>query len=182
MQQNQNLNVIYQVTFPFLIHTVWKDASYKKLQVNFSVSQYFVPAQLSCSSHKQKHVIHIWAQGCPLTPPPCCHVVNKLALRSLKILSYTVLSSHLLEGMLQLQSRETPTACHILKEDTKQQNEGGGLCSHCWGVVTRRTCIITDFLSLSFWLSFPERCKWCVGQSLSRPTSRNRPLQQGLWR
>lgn len=99
---------------------------------------------------------------------------TSLCLRSLKILHYTVLSSHLLEGMLQLHNRET--ACSILK----QRDEGEGVWSHCWGAVTHRTCIITDFLSLSSCLSFPESCKWCAGQSLSRPTSRNRPLQQGL--
>lgn len=113
-----------------------------------------------------------------LDPPPytaACHVINKLVFEVFeKILHYTVLSSHLLEGMLQLHNPET--ACSILK----QWDEGEGVWSRCWAAVTHRTCIITDFLSLSSCLSFPESCKWCAGLSLSRPTSRNRPLQQGL--
>lgn len=46
---------------------------------------------------------------------------------------------------------------HFIAE-YKAAARGGGLRSHCQDVMTCRTCIITDFLSLSYWLSFPESC------------------------
>lgn len=158
----RHLNLPIRSHFCFYHHTLLRGAC--QLWGNFS---------------QNRSLLFIFAPKAEGAKPPLCHTVYKLAF---KVYGNPVLHLPIVTPARGHAAAETPTVCHVLKQDTKRLIEEGGLWSHCQSAVTRRTCIISYFLSLSFWLSFSERCKWCACQSLSGATSGSRPLQQGLWR